>query len=104
MADKEEKDGIMRATVLILDDIGVEVSREWVNTTLYQLINYQSGRWRQIRQTMSLSKKYLKHNKTFIRAATLIKASNPSTKQIGVCGNYSISLALCKERNWKNDR
>lgn len=40
-ADKEEKDGIMRATVLILDDIGVEVSREWVNTTLYQLINYR---------------------------------------------------------------
>ena len=31
----------MRATVLILDDIGVEVSREWVNTTLYQLINYR---------------------------------------------------------------
>ncbi len=40
-ADKEEKDGIMRATVLILDDIGVEVSKEWVNTTLYQLINYR---------------------------------------------------------------
>lgn len=41
MADKEEKDGIIRATVLILDDIGVEVSKEWVNTTLYQLINYR---------------------------------------------------------------
>lgn len=41
MADKEEKDGIAKATVLILDDIGVEVSREWVNTTLYQLINYR---------------------------------------------------------------
>lgn len=41
MADKEERDGIMRATVLVLDDIGVEVSREWVNTTLYQLINYR---------------------------------------------------------------
>lgn len=41
MADKEEKDGIIKATVLILDDIGVEVSREWVNTTLYQLINYR---------------------------------------------------------------
>lgn len=41
MTDKEEKDSIMRATVLILDDIGVEVSREWVNTTLYQLINYR---------------------------------------------------------------
>lgn len=40
-ADKEEKDGIVRATVLILDDIGVEVSKEWVNTTLYQLINYR---------------------------------------------------------------
>lgn len=40
-ADKEEKDGIARSTVLILDDIGVEVSREWVNTTLYQLINYR---------------------------------------------------------------
>jgi len=41
MADKEEKDSILKATVLILDDIGVEVSREWVNTTLYQLINYR---------------------------------------------------------------
>lgn len=41
MADKEEKDGIIRATVLIMDDIGVEVSKEWVNTTLYQLINYR---------------------------------------------------------------
>ena len=41
MADKEEKDSIAKATVLILDDIGVEVSREWVNTTLYQLINYR---------------------------------------------------------------
>ena len=41
MADKEEKDGIAKATVLILDDIGVEVSREWVNTTLYQLIDYR---------------------------------------------------------------
>lgn len=41
MADKEEKDCIVRATVLILDDIGVEVRREWVNTTLYQLINYR---------------------------------------------------------------
>lgn len=41
MADKEEKDSISKATVLILDDIGVEVSREWVNTTLYQLINYR---------------------------------------------------------------
>lgn len=40
-ADKEEKDGIVRATVLILDDIGVEVSKEWVNTMLYQLINYR---------------------------------------------------------------
>lgn len=40
-ADKEEKDGIVRATVLILDDIGVDVSKEWVNTTLYQLIDYR---------------------------------------------------------------
>lgn len=41
MADKEEKDSISKAKILILDDIGVEVSREWVNTTLYQLINYR---------------------------------------------------------------
>lgn len=41
MADKEEKDGIAKAAVLILDDIGVEINREWVNTTLYQLINYR---------------------------------------------------------------
>lgn len=41
MADKEEKDSITRATILILDDIGVEVSKEWVNTTLYHLINFR---------------------------------------------------------------
>lgn len=41
MADNEEKNSLMKATVLILDDIGVEVSREWVNTKLYQLINYR---------------------------------------------------------------
>lgn len=40
-ADKEEKDSILKASVLILNDIGVEVSKEWVNTTLYQLINYR---------------------------------------------------------------
>lgn len=41
MADKEERDRITEAAVLILDDIGVELNREWVNTTLYQLINYR---------------------------------------------------------------
>lgn len=41
MADKEEKNGIMGAKVLVLDDIGVEVSKEWVNTTLYHLINFR---------------------------------------------------------------
>lgn len=41
MTDKEEKDSITKATVLILDDIGVEINREWINTTLYQMINYR---------------------------------------------------------------
>lgn len=40
-ADKEEKDSIMRSTILVLDDIGVEVSKDWVNTTLYHLINFR---------------------------------------------------------------
>ena len=32
--DREERDKIMKAAVLILDDIGVDVSREWMNTKL----------------------------------------------------------------------
>lgn len=41
IADKEEKDSIMRTSVLVLDDIGVEVSKDWINTTLYHLINFR---------------------------------------------------------------
>ena len=40
--DREERDKIMKAAVLILDDIGVDVSKEWMNTKLYQLLNYRS--------------------------------------------------------------
>lgn len=39
--DKEEKDGIMHTRILVLDDLGVEVSKDWVNTTLYNLINFR---------------------------------------------------------------
>lgn len=41
MEDKEEKQSILGASVLVLDDIGVEVSKGWVDTTLYQLINFR---------------------------------------------------------------
>ena len=41
IADREEVDSLRRACILVLDDIGVEVSKDWVNTTLYQLINYR---------------------------------------------------------------
>lgn len=39
--DKREKEGILSTSVLVLDDIGVEVSKDWVNTTLYHLINFR---------------------------------------------------------------
>lgn len=39
--EKEEIDAIKNAGFLILDDIGVEAGKDWVNTTLYQLINYR---------------------------------------------------------------
>lgn len=39
--DKEEKQSILGATVLVLDDIGVEVNKGWIDTTLYQLINFR---------------------------------------------------------------
>lgn len=39
--DKEEKDSIMHTRILILDDLGVEVSKDWINTTLYNLINFR---------------------------------------------------------------
>ncbi len=41
LADKEEKDSIMHTRILVLDDIGVEVSKDWINTTLYHLINFR---------------------------------------------------------------
>lgn len=40
-ANREEVDSLKRACILVLDDIGVEVSKDWVNTTLYQLINFR---------------------------------------------------------------
>lgn len=41
-SDKEERDSISRTSLLVLDDMGVEgVSKEWINTTLYQLINFR---------------------------------------------------------------
>lgn len=39
--DKKERDGILRTSVLVLDEIGVEVSKDWVNTTLYRLIDFR---------------------------------------------------------------
>ena len=39
--DKEEKDSIMHTRILVLDDLGVEVSKDWINTTLYNLINFR---------------------------------------------------------------
>lgn len=36
---QEDLDRIRDATVLCLDDIGVQMEKEWVNTVLYQLIN-----------------------------------------------------------------
>lgn len=41
-SDKEERDSISRTSLLVLDDMGVEgVSKDWINTTLYQLINFR---------------------------------------------------------------
>lgn len=39
--DKEEKDSIMHTRILVLDDLGTEVSKDWINTTLYNLINFR---------------------------------------------------------------
>lgn len=39
--DKEERDSIMHTRILVLDDLGVEVSKDWINTTLYNLINFR---------------------------------------------------------------
>lgn len=35
----EDVDGIYKASVLIIDDIGVQMSKDWVNTVLYRLVN-----------------------------------------------------------------
>lgn len=41
MEEKADVERIRQAGILILDDIGVELKREWVNTALYSLINHR---------------------------------------------------------------
>lgn len=36
---RDEVDSLYKASVLVLDDIGVQLNREWVNSILYQLVN-----------------------------------------------------------------
>lgn len=40
-AGKEEIESIKKAGILIIDDMGVEVNKDWVSSTLYQMINYR---------------------------------------------------------------
>jgi len=40
-ADKEEINAIEKSRMLIFDDLGVELSKEWTSTVLYRLINYR---------------------------------------------------------------
>lgn len=37
--EKEEINAIHNAALLVLDDIGVQLSKEWIDTVLYRLIN-----------------------------------------------------------------
>lgn len=39
----EDMENMRNATVLILDDIGVQMSKEWVDTVLYRLINHRAS-------------------------------------------------------------
>lgn len=39
----EDIENMSNATVLILDDIGVQMSKEWVDTVLYRLINHRAS-------------------------------------------------------------
>lgn len=38
----DDVDAIFKSKVLVLDDIGVQLKKEWVDTVLYRLINYRS--------------------------------------------------------------
>ena len=38
----EEVDAIFGTRLLVLDDLGVQMNREWVDTVLYRLINYRT--------------------------------------------------------------
>lgn len=38
----DDVDAIFKAKVLVLDDIGVQLKKEWVDTVLYRLVNYRS--------------------------------------------------------------
>ena len=37
--EEKEKDALYQASVLVIDDIGVQMSREWIETEFYRLIN-----------------------------------------------------------------
>lgn len=39
----EDMENMRNSTVLILDDIGVQMSKEWVDTVLYRLINHRAS-------------------------------------------------------------
>lgn len=41
-AEYNEVDAIFKARLLILDDIGAQMKKEWVDSVLYRLINYRS--------------------------------------------------------------
>lgn len=38
---QEELEGLYNASVLVIDDIGVQLAKEWVDTVFYRLINYR---------------------------------------------------------------
>lgn len=41
LADLEEIDAIIRAELLIMDDIGTEMKKEWVDTELFRLVDWR---------------------------------------------------------------
>lgn len=58
--EPEELEGLYHASVLVIDDLGVQMSKEWVDTVFYRLINTRYANKLVTIYTSNISAKFLK--------------------------------------------
>lgn len=62
----EELQSLYDATVLVIDDIGVQMGKEWIDTVFYRLINYRYSNKKVTLYTSNISAKNLKMDERII--------------------------------------